>query len=149
MKKFFSDPENVDENLPGIIVLSHGPLAISLYESAKLIYGPIDNFAALSLEEGDDLALFSEELKQCLSKFPEGSIVLVDVLGGTPCNQLLLCLRANNLKAHVLAGVNLPILLETANARTNLQGKELKEYVYNVGRESIVDVMKLFPDFEL
>ena len=44
-------PETVNENLPGIILLSHGPFAVSLLDTAKMLFGDSENLAAFSFEE--------------------------------------------------------------------------------------------------
>lgn len=46
----FSKPEKINPDLPGIVILSHGPFAVALLETAQLIFGEADNIAAFSLE---------------------------------------------------------------------------------------------------
>lgn len=45
-------PETVNENLPGIILLSHGPFAVSLLDTARMLFGDAENLAAFSLKKG-------------------------------------------------------------------------------------------------
>lgn len=51
MKSFRS--ENMNPEVPGIILLSHGPFAVSLVETASMLFGDAENIAAYSLEPGE------------------------------------------------------------------------------------------------
>ena len=53
-------PEKVNKDLPGIILLSHGPFAVSLVDTAKMLFGESENIAAYSLEPGDDIDKYRE-----------------------------------------------------------------------------------------
>ena len=82
-------PEKVNKDLPGIILLSHGPFAVSLVDTAKMLFGESENIAAYSLEPGDDIDKYREAFVEMINEFPEGSMILVDLFGGTPCNQVM------------------------------------------------------------
>ena len=81
--------ETVNPDLPGIILLSHGPLAVSLVDTAKMVFGESENLAAFSFEEGDDADQYRMKVAETLERFPVGSVVMLDLFGGTPCNQMM------------------------------------------------------------
>ena len=87
MKSFRS--ENMNPEVPGIILLSHGPFAVSLVETASMLFGDAENIAAYSLEPGDDIDQYRESFVKTLNEFPEGTVIMVDLFGGTPCNQVM------------------------------------------------------------
>lgn len=72
-------PEKVNKDLPGIILLSHGPFAVSLVDTAKMLFGESENIAAYSLEPGDDIDKYREAFVETINEFPEGSMILVDL----------------------------------------------------------------------
>ena len=78
--------ENMNPEVPGIILLSHGPFAVSLVETASMLFGDAENIAAYSLEPGDDIDQYRESFVKTLNEFPEGTVIMVDLFGGTPCN---------------------------------------------------------------
>ena len=64
-------PETVNENLPGIILLSHGPFAVSLLDTARMLFGDAENLAAFSFEEGDAADKYGGTFEATIDGFPE------------------------------------------------------------------------------
>jgi mannose/fructose-specific phosphotransferase system component IIA len=124
MKTVF-DKESIVDNLPGIIILSHGPLAIAAIETIKMLAGEQKNLAAFTLEEGDDPEAYGREVFDALSRFPKSSLIFADLLGGTPSNILIAKCRQNNMIVWAIAGFNIPAILETVMMRGKLSGREL------------------------
>lgn len=116
MKKRF-DPKKTVPGLPGIIVLSHGPMALSMIDSASLIIGDIDNLAAFTLEEGDDPYLFGNTFAEAIHAYDSGVLVLIDLYGGTPFNQVVYHCKMEHLNIESLTGVNMPMLIEAISSR--------------------------------
>lgn len=117
----------VNPDLPGIILMSHGPFAVGLIDTAKMLFGEPENLAAFSLEEGDDIDEFRKTFSKTFESFSEGSMVLVDLFGGTPCNQALQYAQESQNVFELITGVNLPMLLHAVISRQSpdmLQGKE-------------------------
>ncbi len=141
MKQYCSD---LKENLPVIVLLSHGPLAEALLESARLIAGDIENAAYLCLEEGDNPQDFKKEIEKLLNSFTQRKLVMVDLLGGTPCNSFVSVV--NSLKSEVLAvsGMNLPMLLEVVGSRKSMTDTELSNCAQETGKESICNINERF-----
>lgn len=77
MKSYTQSKVNPD--IPGIIVMSHGPFAVGLIDTAKMLFGEPENIAAFSLEEGDDIDEYRSMFSKTFESFPKGSIVLADL----------------------------------------------------------------------
>ncbi|MCD8069486.1 MAG: PTS sugar transporter subunit IIA [Lachnospiraceae bacterium] len=131
-----------DNNLPGILILSHGALCEGLLGSAKMIYGDFDGVKAMPFYDGSDIRAYGEDVMRLYGEMPEGSIILFDLFCGTPFNQVLE--RCARKKIFGLCGVNLSILLEALNLRESMRGQELIEALAETGRESLVDVKSFF-----
>ena len=105
-----------------------------------MISGDERNVTALSFEDGDDPDAFGEQIARALDAAPDGCLVLIDLMGGTPFNQFCLNRRAENCQA--VCGVNLAMLIEAASAREYSLLPELAQIAAEAGQIGIVDVMK-------
>lgn len=132
--------EVVKPDLPGVILLSHGPFAVALVETAKMVFGESENVAAFSFEEGDDADQYRMTVAETLERFPEGSIVILDLFGGTPCNQMLRYVQETGKVIEIVAGMNLPMLVSTLLERENSFGKELGNGAAANGKEGVVRI---------
>ncbi len=119
----------------GVVVVTHGQLAIELVNAAETIVGDLPQFAAVSIGWHDDVDDAREELKQAIARVQgtDGVLVLSDMFGGTPANLALTFLEAD--RVEVLTGVNLPMLIKLASARkaSNLLAvaREMREHGRN------------------
>ena len=101
-----------------VIVASHGPFAAALLESAAMVYGELTHTHSVTLSESAGIEGFKQEFALVLAKAREnadGVLVLCDMQSGTPWN--VACHHAfspdTTPPMAVLAGVNLPMLLQT------------------------------------
>ncbi|MBQ1477984.1 MAG: PTS sugar transporter subunit IIA [Erysipelotrichaceae bacterium] len=124
---------------PGILIASHGDLCVGIQDSARMIGMSLDNVVAKPLREGVSPATYESELREVLNGFPPGSIVLIDLFGGTPFNVLAKILP-DYPEIHAAAGLNLPMLLEVCGACNFMKGQELIQSALNAGREGVVDI---------
>lgn len=132
--------EKVNEDLPGIILMSHGPFAVSLVETAQMLFGDSENIAAFSLEPGDDVDAYREAAVEAIECFPEGSLIMVDLFGGTPCNQVMKYIQEKEKPLEVIGGMNLPMLVNAVMARESISGKEFSLDTVENGRTGIFRV---------
>lgn len=139
MKVIF-DKENIQPGLPGIILLSHGPLAPAIVESALLIIGEQPNLAAFGLETVDTLEDYSTAVMEAYHAFEGNALVLIDLYGGTPCNQMILAALKNKLDILALSGLNLPMVMDACTLRQDASGPELLEQVEEVAKIGIVNI---------
>lgn len=129
--------ETVNPDIPGIVIMSHGPLAVGLVKTSKMFFSEAENIAAFSLETGDDVDDFRKEFAKTFDKFPVGSVVMVDIFGGSPCNQALRYAQENNKTFELITGVNLPMLLDAVGSREGMRGKTFSENVVNNSKSGI------------
>jgi PTS system mannose-specific IIA component len=119
----------------GIVVVTHGQLAIELVNAAETIVGDLPQFAAVSIGWHDDVDDAREEIKQAIARVQgaDGVLILTDMFGGTPANLGLTFLEAD--RVEVITGVNLPMLIKLAGAQkaSNLLAvaREMREHGRN------------------
>lgn len=106
-----------------IILASHGEFANGILQSAKMIFGEQDNLetAILTPDEGpEDL---KAKLDQAVASFGENAEVLfmVDLWGGSPFNQASLIHQEMPDRTAIVAGLNLPMLLEALGSRMGME----------------------------
>lgn len=144
IKKF--DRSNMEPGLPGIVILSHGPLAASILESAAVITGSeVKNSAAFCLEAEDDPMEYGETVSEALKEFPDGCLIFTDIIGGTPYNQLMIHSRKNKTVPLAVTGVSLPMVIVAATLRqSGLSEDELLKAVISESIEGMINVKERF-----
>lgn len=102
--------------MTGILLAGHGSFASGLLHASTLFFGTQPQLAALELHNGDDAQAFRTRMTALLAELDtgDGCMILTDLFGGTPCN----CAMAlQSERVRVLAGVNLPMLMEALSQR--------------------------------
>ncbi|SDC94313.1 PTS system, mannose-specific IIA component [Paenibacillus sp. UNCCL117] len=128
----------------GVLVITHGSFGEELLKSAELIVGPFEQAEALTLHHGDDV----QELRQRVSERiraldqGEGSLVLVDLFGGSPSNITAANMRESDFQC--LTGVNMAMLVEALEFREECGLLELAQRCREAGREGIRDLREAF-----
>ncbi len=136
--------EIFDQTLPGILLLSHGPLCTALLESARMIMGETPNTAALPLLENADVSEYGAQAMRLFRQMPEGSIILFDIASGTPFNQMLTQCGGETFPG--LCGMNLAVLLEALSLRDMMKGSELIRALQETAHDSIVNLEAFFSE---
>jgi PTS system mannose-specific IIA component len=100
----------------GVVVVTHGQLAVELLNAAETIVGDLPRFAAVSIGWHEDTDDAREEIAQAVAKVQQGQGVLIvtDMFGGTPSNLALTFLGDD---VEVITGVNLPMLIKLASLK--------------------------------
>src|SRR5689334_12705459 len=100
-----------------IIIITHGQFGQELLRTAQDISGRQESVAALSVLPDTGVEGVSQALQETMQRFaaPEGALILVDMLGGTPCNTALL--KTKDLNAEIVTGVNLYMVLSSFTHR--------------------------------
>ena len=114
--------------------------AVSLVDTAKMLFGESENIAADSLEQGDDIDKYREAFVETINEFPEGSMILVDLFGGTPCNQVMRHIQETEKPLEVVGGMNLPMLVNAVLAREEMSGKDFSLDTVENGKKGIFRV---------
>ena len=111
----------------GVLVVTHGDFSESIIKSMELIFGHHDKLEALTLNHGDDVQELLRKVREKSKELDDGDgvIVLVDLLGGSPCN------------------VNLPMLINVLENRTEISLNSLPEVAMEGGKNGIVNMKEL------
>ena len=117
------------------ILITHGLLGAELLKAAGRIYGSPDNVAAFS-NEGCSLETLQADLGAAVGTEDVPVFVFVDVLGGSCCHAGL-ALREADARVRLVAGVNLPMILEFLHYRDRVDADELLERVLSRGRAAV------------
>jgi mannose PTS system EIIA component len=128
----------------GVVVVTHGQLAMELVNSAEMIVGDLPQFAAVSIGWHDDVDHAREDIGRAIERVrtsagstdddPAGVLVLTDMFGGTPAN-----LGVTYVSAHVevITGVNLPMLIKLARPPKETDLLTLAREMREHGRNAI------------
>ena len=125
----------------GFLLMSHGDLSKGIIDTCGCIIGHPDKTEYLTLAIEDDISVFEKNMNRIIDELDDGDgvLVMVDVLGGTPCNKASMQLK--NKKIEIIAGINFPMVLAAYEAR--MQGKnlyEIKDHCLSWARKVIVSV---------
>ena len=101
----------------GIIIVTHGNLALELKSAMEHILGIQKNIEIISIKSDDDLEIKKSALEESIKKVDEenGVIILTDMFGGTPSNLAISLLKIG--KVEIISGVNLPMLIKLIGLR--------------------------------
>ena len=80
------------------------------------------------------------KVAETLERFPVGSVVMLDLFGGTPCNQMMRWIQETGKPLEIVAGMNLPMLVSTFLARESMSGKMLSLDAVSNGKEGVLRV---------
>ncbi|AJA44517.1 PTS sugar transporter subunit IIA [Frischella perrara] len=132
----------MSKQLP-IILASHGPFAQGALECAQMLMGKQDNIEVISVLVDSNIDVLRSQMQQSYHKLNDGNgvIILVDLMGGTPCN-LAGELVIQHSDVLLFCGFNIPVLLEVLNNREgNLA--EVKEVIEQSFAPSCFDVSQI------
>jgi len=121
----------------GVIVVTHGQLAIELVKAAEMIVGALPQFVAVSIGWHDDVAVAREEIGRAIARVqgPSGVLILTDMFGGTPSNVGLTFLETN--RVEIITGVNLPMLIKLAGLQSSSDLLAVAREMRENGRNAI------------
>lgn len=124
------------------LIATHGAFAQGIKSSLDIIVGAIENVFIIQayLDENKPI---EEELDQVARQSdPEDEwVIFTDLLGGSITNQILR--HSLGQRAQIVAGFNLPLLLEVLMADTSTPLPEILETAIAQAREQLVHVNKL------
>lgn len=121
----------------GLIIATHGELSTGLKNAVNVITGMGDYIETLQLNQNDNLDDFEKDFLKLLTEGKsEGSIVLVDMIGGSPYNIAMKYMQSDY-NYHVVSGVNLPMVIELLTNLESMSLEELTLLANEVGNQSI------------
>jgi PTS system mannose-specific IIA component len=127
-----------------IILATHGHFSASILESCEFIMGKQSNVKTLAVVAGmgtDEMFdFFRREIEDSLANEEKLPVVLTDLFGGSPFNQALRIGKIYDVT--VIAGLNLPMLIEALEVRDHLNGEELTGHLIDAGKNGISSVSR-------
>ncbi len=102
----------------GLVIVTHGQLAIELRHAMEHVVGFQSNVATVCIGPDDDMERRREDIRLAINKVDSdrGVIIVTDMFGGTPSNLAISLLDEG--RVEVIAGANLPMLIKVAEARS-------------------------------
>lgn len=102
----------------GIILVSHGDMALGMVNSAEMFFdsSALQQITTVSLYPEMNTEEFDELLSMAIEEVDRGDgvVILADLIGGTPCNRAAHMCSA---KVRVITGMNLSLLVELIGSR--------------------------------
>ncbi len=128
----------------GFVLTGHGDFATGVASALEMIAGPQEHFEIVPFHEGEESA-FPGKLTEALERAcadGNGAIAFCDLLGGTPFNQTMVLSAEMGANVEVVAGVNLPLLLEVVAERTEASTvDELLATALEAGKTGVIHPM--------
>lgn len=124
----------------GIILASHGEFAEGILQSGKMIFGEQENVKAVTLMPSEGPDDFKTKLKDAIDSFDNQDEVLflVDLWGGTPFNQANTLFEEHKDKWAIVAGMNLPMLIEAYGSRLSMESaQEIAAHILKSAKEGV------------
>ena len=123
-----------------IILVTHGPMATSIIESAEMLVGKSEKLVGITLQLSGNFEEFQQRIFAQARQLDEGSgvMILVDLLGGSPYNATAKVLSQENIEC--LTGLNLSMLLTALDQREYCDLKQLAKECKEAAITNIVDV---------
>ena len=123
----------------GFILTGHGHFSNGLKSALDMIAGPQEAFEIVPFEE-TEAGAYGDKLREAVRDMrakTDGVLVFCDLMGGTPFNQSMM-ITAEQDNVSVVAGTNLPMLIDIVMARTPESSVEdLVAEAVELGKEGV------------
>ena len=129
----------------GLIVTGHGHFASGLTSSLELIAGDLQNYRAVDFEASDSVDDLRKKLEKAFDELKEcqGILVCSDLAGGSPFKTAVeVGFPRGNVE--VVAGSNLPMLIEALGMRGAMSLQEIKEHCMGMIADTCKDIKAEF-----
>src|SRR3954464_3756410 len=121
----------------GLVLVTHGRLAAEFVTAMEHVVGPQTAIEAICIGPDDDMEGRRAERAQGVKSVDDGSgvILLTDLFGGTPSNLAISLMEPGRIE--VIAGINLPMLIQLGSARKAMKVTEAVAAARDAGRKYI------------
>jgi PTS system mannose-specific IIA component len=121
----------------GMVLVTHGRLAAELVHALEHVVGAQANIASVCIAPDDDMEQRRRDILDAIGTTDtgEGVILLTDMFGGTPSNLAISIM--DRAKVEVIAGVNLPMLVNLASVREKTTIAEAVAKAQEAGKKYI------------
>lgn len=122
----------------GLVVITHGQMALECVRTAEMIIGPITGCRAVSIDRSCSVDDATASLSQAISEVSDedGVLILTDIFGGTPTNIAADFLAPGSVD--IITGINLPMLIKAVGARGQMDLSELADSLSEYGKQAIL-----------
>ena len=126
------------KNKIGIVLVTHGNLAVELVKVMEHVVGPQGQVATVSIGPDDDMEKRREDILNSVQSVDRGLGVFIrtDMFGGTPSNLAKSIME--QAKIDIVAGVNLPMLVKLASVRSSETMLEAVTQARDAGQKYIM-----------
>ncbi|GIN73788.1 PTS mannose transporter subunit EIIAB [Bacillus sp. J14TS2] len=124
----------------GIIIASHGEFASGIMKSGAMIFGEQENVRAVTLMPSEGPEDVKAKMLEAIASFDNQDEVLflVDLWGGTPFNQANSLSEEHKDKWAIVAGMNLPMLIEAYASRFSMNtAHEIATHILDTAKEGV------------
>jgi len=130
----------------GIVLVTHGRLADELVSALEHIVGPQEDVATVCIRPDDDMEQRRRDILTAIKRVGKdgGAILLTDMFGGTPSNLSISVM--NETGVEVIAGVNLPMMIQLARVRKTHDLASAVAEAQEAGRKYINVASQLLAD---
>ena len=123
--------------MTGVLIATHYNIGTAILETADMVIGPQEQAEAIGIY--GDMEEILNRIESMMAAGCDEVLVLLDLFGGTPCNETVKLLREHKLQ--VLTGLNLPMVLSVLLAdRHVVTAAGLLEIGEKSGRKGIINV---------
>lgn len=121
----------------GLVIVTHGNVGSAMLETLHHVVGQQPHAQAIGIHADDDLDRSRDQILKAVKEVNvgKGVIILTDMFGGTPSNLAIAAMPLT--QSVVLAGVNVPMLVKLATARTTLPLLDAAREAEMAGRKYI------------
>jgi mannose/fructose/sorbose-specific phosphotransferase system IIA component len=123
-----------------VILVGHGGYPAGVLDAVEMILGAQEHVTAVALAPDGSTEQITEQVGAAVDLLggPDGTLVLADLMGGSPANAVgLLALR--DPRVYLVAGLNLPMALEVLTQPPGTAA-ELAAVAQRAGRDGVIDV---------
>ena len=135
-----------EDEMIGLVLVTHGRLADELINALEHVVGSQKNIASVCIGPDDDMEKRRSDILKSVKKVNDGAgvVVLTDMFGGTPSNLAISIM--DKVPIEVIAGVNLPMLVKLASIRKTLNLGEAVAKAQEAGKKYINIASQLLID---
>lgn len=135
-----------EDEMIGLVLVTHGRLADELINALEHVVGSQKNIASVCIGPDDDMERRRSDILKSVEKENDGAgvVVLTDMFGGTPSNLAISIMV--KVPIEVIAGVNLPMLVKLASIRKTLNLGEAVARAQEAGKKYINIASQLLID---
>ncbi|CAM3519830.1 PTS galactosamine/N-acetylgalactosamine transporter subunit IIA [Pseudostreptobacillus hongkongensis] len=121
----------------GIILTGHGKISSGIKSSVDLVMGSVDKLEYYDFTQDITPEVLESKISEGIDKLNEdGVLILTDIAGGTPF-KLASVLSLNKANVKVVAGMNLPMVLEVISEREYSDIEKIYDFSIEVGKSEI------------